>query len=262
VAFEGGLKMKQIYICIWLLTWISCIQPTYDPPEEAKELLELWRYDHDLVADPLLLNLNDTLFNSGGQDLFAVDANTGKEFWKVQAVDSFSLGGRVFISSGDQIVTNQRNRTIAWNKKTGSFLWQTIYDDRLDEPRLTGNHTATPKGYAIATNSNRVLILDKQGTITYTKKLDRNFRISGVSYYEDKIYINQSNTVHGALEEGRITVFDLQSGDSLWAYDTQNDGFFEQPIFENGVLFAGTRGNSEFSEIIALDAKTGNVIWK
>jgi|GEM_PF-574128 outer membrane protein assembly factor BamB len=245
-----------------VVLFTSCIQPTYSPPEEAKELLQLWRYDHDLIADPLILNLNDTLFNSGGQDLFAIDANSGDEFWKVQAVDSFSLGGRVFISSGSQLVNNQRKRTIAWDKKTGTFLWETIYNDRYDEPRLTGNHSSTPNGYAIATNSNRVLILDKYGNVTYTKKLDRRFRISGVSYYQNRIYVNQSNTVHGALEEGRITVFDLQTGDSLWAYDTQNDGFFEQPVFEDGVLFAGTRGNSELSEVIALDANSGNLIWK
>jgi outer membrane protein assembly factor BamB len=76
------------------------------------------------------------------------------------------------------------------------------------------------------------------------------------------LFIGQTNTVHGGLTQGRIRAFDASTGDSLWTYQTDNDGFYTRTYVQDGVVYGGTKGNSPNSEVVALDATTGQVIWQ
>ena len=64
------------------------------------------------------------------------------------------------------------------------------------------------------------------------------------------------------MTQGRIRAFDASTGDSLWTYQTDNDGFDARMYVQDGVVYGGTKGNSPNSEVVALDAATGQIIWK
>ena len=54
------------------------------------------------------------------------------------------------------------------------------------------------------------------------------------------------------MTQGRIRAFDASTGDSLWTYQTDNDGFYRRIYVQDGVVYGGTKGccNSPNSETI------------
>lgn len=244
-----------------VLLFQSCFKTPVEPKNE-NELLRLWDYTYEIVGDAAPVISGDTIYASGGLYLFALKQSDGSLIWQSQIDNDSELKGQKLLLKENQIVANHRLNIRGWNKKTGELQWQFDYPDGI-EPRQNGNHSVTSNGYAFAAFDRKFFILDTMGKLILTKQMDRNYGILGITYANNRIYLGQRNAVNGALTLGRITTLNAETGDSLWAFDTDQGGFtWTAPIVENSILYASTIGNSDGEIAIALNAVTGEEIWR
>ncbi|MCH2450697.1 MAG: PQQ-binding-like beta-propeller repeat protein [Gracilimonas sp.] len=254
--------MKYLILIITIAFIQSCFESPTDPKTEKQNLSEVWSYEHGTVGDaPPIISMN-TIYASGGLYLFALNQDTGEKIWQAQIDNDSELKGKLLLMKENQIVANHLDRIRGWNRITGNLEWEYVYSDDL-EPRLIGDHVVTKDGYAFNASNGKFFVLNELGKLILEKQLDRNYAVQGLAYYEDHLFIGQKYTVTGALTLGRITVLNAQTGDSLWAFDTDQGGFsWVAPIVEDGVLYASTIGNSSGEIAIALDAETGEELWR
>jgi len=253
----------------WLLLTtiiaISCCFPTSGTSPKNNDdpaLVQLWDYSFNVAAIATPLLSNDTLFAAADQYIFALDANTGDVLWQTVNDLTNYLQATGYVKKGDQIVAHHTNSTKAWNTVTGELEWEFPFNREAGlEPLGRGRYSVTPKGYAIPSRFNSFYILSDRGELVEHTQVDPKFRVNGVRYFDEKLFVGQGQTLNGAKTIGRITVLDEQTGDSLWAYNTEHNSF-GTPKIVDGVLYNGTSGNSNFYLFLALDPSSGNAIWE
>jgi outer membrane protein assembly factor BamB len=241
-------------------------------PSKPEGLTEIWRYEHGIVGDAPPVVSDDMVFASGGLYLYAITENTGEMVWKAEVDNDMELQGHILLNDDRSIVACHRDgdeiKIRSWHKVNGVLEWERVYIDDPNsqdlEPVLLGGHTVIGEdnSYAFVARNSEIFILNERGEQTLRKKLDNHYSIRGIAYTNGKLLMGQGRTIHGGLTLGRITALDTASGDSLWAYDTEDGGFLAPPIVEDGVMYAGAVGNSPVKEFVALDAETGEVIWR
>lgn len=247
------------------LNFLGCIFSTEpEKPAEKINLEQIWVYDHSESGDATPLLSNDTLFASADQYVFALEANTGKLIWREENDINLVLQGNKFLKSGNQIVAHHVKSTKAWNATTGILEWEYENDpESRNEARRTGKDEITDKGYTIASLFSRFYTLNNNGIVVQTRDFDPSFGVSGVCHWKDEIIVTQFNSVNGALTLGRLTAINTNSGDSLWSYNTRYGGFSRaKPIVEDGVLYAGTVGNSETRLFLAFELEQQTPKWE
>ena len=250
-------------ICISILGLLaSCFGSPTDEPKEDVELLQLWSVNHGTAGDAPPVIHEDKIIMSGGLFVYALEEETGEEIWKYQFEDDNILQGRIFLINGNQVAVAHTDKIRAWNISNGSLQWEFDYEANKLKPRLIGKHVSFQNKYGFTSERSKLFVLNRSGDIEMVKYLDSEFGVQGLTFFNDKLYVSQGNTIHGLLTIGRITVLNAQTGDSLWAYNTERSGFSEAPIIEDGILYAGTIGNSPENTFVALDAETGEVIWE
>lgn len=241
----------------------SCFGSPTDEPREDMELLKIWSVDHGTVGDARPILHDGKIIMSAGLYVYALDKETGEEIWKSQFEEDNVLQGRIFLINHTQVVAAHTDKIRAWNLSDGVLEWEFDYEVNGLEPRLTGKHISFGDKYGFTSERSRYFILNNSGDAEKVISLDTEYGVQGLAYYGGNLFIGQANTVHGLLTLGRITAMDAQTGDSLWAYDTENSGFiWAAPIVKNGVIYAGSSGNSPNNEFIALNSETGDLIWK
>ncbi|MEP5945446.1 MAG: hypothetical protein ABJ356_12855, partial [Balneola sp.] len=122
--------MRNLTRCfVWsifpIALFISCIQPTYSPPEEAKELLKLWNHQYVVAgvpsAAPLVLD-SDLIIITGAKNLIALNHETGSAIWEGEIEGEGALQGRRFLDNNQMIVSVHNNHLVAWDKNSGDLL--------------------------------------------------------------------------------------------------------------------------------------------
>jgi len=237
----------------------SCFGTPTDQPIE-NVLKQIWSYNYDIVGDAPSVVSGDTIYAPGGLYLFALNAEDGRLIWQKEIDTNSELKGQKLLIKDNQIVANHLESIRSWNRETGELFWEYTYSDEL-EPRRNGNHTNTDIGFVFCAFRSQFFVLDLTGKELFSKKLDENFGVLGVTSSENRFYLSQRNTINGALTLGRITALDA-NGDSLWAYNTENGGFFVSSYLEENLLYVGTQGNSSKSEVVTLNIDNGGAVWK
>ena len=256
------MKMKSSIFILLLLS--SCFGGPVDPKgDKVKDLVILWQYAYDVLGFPEAPPLvsGDKIYMSGDQYLTQLKETDGSTGWRTLVDTERPLRGQKFLHHAEQVAAVHDGVIKGWNKLTGEQEWEYTYSDSL-EPRRNGNIDETENGYVFSALNSKLFILSQNGELMLEKQLDNAYSVMGVTYANDKLYLGQRNTVHGALTLGRITALNAQTGDSLWAFDTDQGGFtWAAPIVEDGVVYAGTYlGNP--SRVFALNAETGEKIWE
>jgi outer membrane protein assembly factor BamB len=227
----------------------------------------LWQAPMELVDIPqaeLLVINNEHLIYSGERELLtAISVDDGSLVWKSDIYDGRALRTNQLLYSEQyhRIYGTHFENIMAWNAGTGTLKYER--SDSLDgfSGYRGGFNTFLTNGIAMLAEYEDVHIL--------TWDLNRQFSIDNpywgtfsVTYDGTRLFIGQRKTIHGGLTQGRIRAFDASTGDSLWTYQTDNDGFHTRLYVQDGVVYGGTKGNSPNSEVVALDAATGQVIWQ
>lgn len=238
--------------------FISCIQPTYSPPEEVEELLKLWNHQYIVAgvpsAAPLVLD-SDLIIITGAKNLIALNHETGSAIWEGEIEGEGALQGRRLLENNLMIVSVHNNHLVAWDKNSGDLLINDGYS--LYE---LGRNNILKENFLMVGDTLDAYIINSNGSLKYS--IDVPFASFGITGFENKLFLSQGKTIHGALTKGKIRAFDFESGDSLWTFETDEGGFIRtSSIAENGVVYAGTYlGNP--SRVFALDAETGEMIWE
>ena len=232
--------LKVIVISIFLLS-ISCLgSPTEPPTKKDVELSQLWNFEHGTVGAAPPIIYDDKVIMSGGLFVYALDEETGDEIWKQQFEDDNILKGQVFLINGNQVVVAHIDKIRAWNVMTGNSEWEFDYDTNEVKPRLIGSHISFEDKYGFTSEQSKFFTLNKCGQLISIKELDKKFDVQGLPLIKKTCPLSM-----------------------LSSYNTEKGGFINvAPIVENGVVYAGTIGNSPTDIAVALNAETGEVIWE
>lgn len=257
--------MKIKYLLLILSIVITACNTTDNENKETETKLKiLWHFDYELAGYPESspLIIENTVFMIGDEFLNSLELETGKLKWRSLADPDRALRGKKILNLDEHIVIAHYDYIRSWHKDSGKELWRFDYSKDL-EPRLNGNVCVTENGFAFNSFKGLFFVLNKLGGLDLVKELHSDYSVMGLGYEEGRLFIGQRKTVTGALTLGRITALDAQTGDSLWAFDTDQGGFtWSPPIVENGILYASTIGNSPGEIAIALHAETGEEIWR
>lgn len=254
--------MKNIIFLIFLGTClIRCIGDTVDPETPLTNSLKvLWTHPIELVdtpdTDPLIVN--EWMIYSGEVEMTALNITTGKKIWGYEIGEGRAINSKYLAYSAyrDAIYFGHDEDFIVLNLQTGK-VELSVKDIALS----IGGHINIYDGYVVIGDTIDAYNIDLDGNIRTIYSMD--FGTSSVVSDNQSLYFSHVKNINGGLTLGRITAVDLVSGDSLWAYNTQNGGFYwARPILEDGILYAGTRGNSPANVFVALHSKTGEPLWE
>lgn len=246
--------LLSIYLWGFLLS--SC--GTNPGENDNKSLEQIWNYQYENLgapnARPLIIN-DEMILITGGVHLTALNINDGSMKWDGYIDGQRDLDGKILLNTAQVVASVHSKNLISWDIKTG----EKIIDQDYSLFRL-GRNSSFENGFLMIGDTLDVYVINLDGTLKYS--IDIPFASFGSSYAKGKIYLGQSKTSNGALSLGKIRAFDLETGDSLWAFATNNSGFEVAPIIENGILYASTIGNSATEIAVALNAETGEEVWK
>jgi len=258
------MTIKNYIINSIIILALSC--PSTQSEPENPSLNVNWKTPTNLVDTPnseLLLIENKTLVFSGQAELLtAISIDDGSPIWQTDLYDGRALRSDHLLYSKEKnkIIGRHFNNIMVWNSTNGVNVFELSDSlNGISSSRVNFN-TLTNNGFAIVGEYNDAHIMDWDGELRYSIRIP--WSTFSVDYFESKLFIGQRNTVNGGLTQGRIRAFNAAMGDSLWTYQTDNGGFYEKIYVEDGVVYGGTRGNSPNSEVVALDAKTGAVVWQ
>ena len=245
--------------------FISCIQPTYSPPEEVEELKIFWHKETNLIdapdAQPLVIEESKLIY-TGELELVAIDSKNGDEIWRgiIDNERALVCEKLVFDEKRRRIITNHKKDIKIWDSETGESIVTLTKEDGVQSFNL-GRHAVLEDGYAIIGDTLDAYVINPDGSIRFSVQFE--FASAGLAYLNNKLFMTMGKTITGALTKGKIIAFDVQTGDSLWSYITDNSGFTRaEPIISNSILYAGTVGNSPENTFVALNSETGELIWE
>jgi outer membrane protein assembly factor BamB len=242
----------------------SCISA---PPEDPRplNLQIIWKTSTNNIdapdVQPLIVD-DAKIIISGQQDLVAVNINTGDELWRGAIGDEEALVSALLLydEKRKRILSNHKEDFKAWDSITGELLF-TLTGESGVQTFALGKHVVLEDGYGLIGDTLDAYVIKPNGSIRYTIQVP--FASAGLAYSENTLYMTMGKTINGGLTKGKIVAFNVQSGDSLWAYNTNDGGFISiAPVIENNILYASTFGNSTLDEAVALDTQTGEVIWR
>lgn len=252
------------YILIMIVTATSCIGNEPEVNEEAK-LEVLWsRHTNNIDApdtEPLIIE-NSKIIYTGEIDLVAVNIENGEEQWRGTIDNERALisDKLLYDEKKQRVFANHMNDIKVWDSKTGELLF-TLTEESGVQAFSRGKHVVLDEGYGIIGDTLDAYVIESDGEIRYSIQVP--FASAGLAFSQNKLYMTMGKTIHGLLTRGKIIAFDSQNKDSLWGYNTDKGGFNSvAPVVENGILYAGTVGNSPEKVFVALDAETGEVIWE
>ncbi|MCP9292255.1 PQQ-binding-like beta-propeller repeat protein [Gracilimonas sediminicola] len=255
--------MKALELVIILFFISSCFGENPAKIEEKDvELKILWEKDTNIIdspsAQPLIIDDSVIVF-TGEVSIRAVRVSDGEMKWSGEVDGENALNTKVLLYTDDRIVSAHKNKVLGWDVRIGEKILEINKQDQVSV-FSRGRNSVVDNGFALIGDTLDAYIFDSSGKTRFN--IDVDFGSLALGYANKNVYLGQSKTINGALTLGKLRAFDSQSGDSLWVYTTENGGFNESIFIEDKILFASTFGNSPKNEAVALDAETGELIWR
>ncbi len=248
----------------FVLFMLSC--PNTPKVKGETKLEVIWNTSTNLVDSPktdLLLINNEKLVYTGEEELVAISVEGGSEIWRAEIEGWRALYNRqemLYESNRELIISTHFENVLVWNAINGEKLYELSDSINGISASRIGYNSLNSDGYLIVGYPTDLYLLNWNGSVR--DRIEIPIASTSVTYSEEILYLGQTKTVHGGLTQGRIRAFHATTADSLWTYQTDNDGFTSKIYFHDGIVYGGTKGNSPSSEVVALDAETGQVIWK
>lgn len=198
------------------------------PGEGPRQFHHLkWKFPtgNRIVSSPVLSN-NKIYFGSDDGNVYAVDAESGRQIWKRSTKGP--VASTPAIANGLVYVNSYDGNFYALNAETGALKWKFATEgERRFEAK--GLHGMQPKNQTIADPFD--------------------------------IYLSSPVVAEGAVYfgsgDGNVYALDAATGDLRWKFKT-DDVVHASPAFANGTVFIG----SWDSYFYAIDAKSGKERWR
>ncbi|XBQ15499.1 MAG: PQQ-binding-like beta-propeller repeat protein [Oceanicaulis sp.] len=193
--------------------------------------------------------------HGGGMTLFALDAETGAEVWRAEALTPFhsaptAADGRVYATTDD-------NELLAIDIATGEILWthrsiaETARLLTAPSPAVLGDVVIAP-----FTSGEVVALRAQTGTVLWSDSLTRTGGLTPLSSINDIAAspIIIGDNVYAMSHSGILASFDLRTGERVW---TLPAGGLHAPYLAGDYLFLVTTE----AEVAAIDRRSGAVRW-
>lgn len=226
----------------------------------------VWEKQLDVVGVPALNDglvvAGDTVFAGSGMGLCALEASTGREFWKNTSwkqregtTATLSLGAAVLVGSvqWDALYGN--------NARTGELLWRVEKEGVRNRASSPAMHDGVM--YFIS-NSSLFVISIRTGQILVRKKLPYSVDVTSTPLVTDHTII------FGTARNGMLAL-DRETLEEKWNYMTGDAMIYTAPYvctpasqIESSPVLAGKQvlfGSSE-GAFYALDCEAGTLCWK
>ena len=199
---------------------------------------------HGLVAN------TDTAYLSAGNQVYAIDVNTGSEKWRYpEKPNTKGFYANPVLTPDEQLlIPSYDNKLYSLNPATGSENWN--FEDssnRLIASPLVVNDTIyqpSSDGYIYA--------LDMKGRVVWKKE-------TGGPLWAQPASDSDCNCIYVASMDHTVYSFDASTGELLWHTPELGGAMVGTPaVGPDGGLYVGTFGN----EMLALDASDGSILWR
>jgi outer membrane protein assembly factor BamB/plastocyanin len=219
---------------------------------------QLWKveYDAPTIGPNGLAYEDGVLFGTTNGEVFALDAESGKEVWKKRIL-KYDFGVAEGQNLGFTIQPAVRNgvlylseaaragggRAFGFDAKTGEQLWAF---DTTDEPQGDG----TPSGGAWNTP-----LVDDEGNVYYSVANGYYSHNSPKSTQNERLYTNS------------LVKLDGETGELLWHYQALPNDFWDWDLHLSPVLADDDGKNlvvtgGKLGYVIAVDPESGEEVWK
>jgi outer membrane protein assembly factor BamB len=193
---------------------------------------------------PLIVD-SKVYFGCMNHNLYAVDANTGKEVWRFRTQERIGASapvhhnGRIFFGSHDY-------NFYALDAKTGELLWKFKMEGSTTSPSSVYNETV----YVGSIDRNLYALNACDGTLKW--KFETRDRISSrPTIHEGKVFL-------GSYDRN-LYCLDAETGRLLWKFGTQGEVHSLNPfVIHKGVIYFGSFDN--ILRAVRLDDRA--LLWK
>lgn len=183
---------------------------------------------------------------SPDQNVYSLEALTGKVVWKYTAGEHETFGsspavsnGIVYIGSGD---SGPGGSLYAFDASTGVLKWKYTPGDTVgSSPAIYGGIVY------FGSHDKNVYALDAITGALIWKYTTGDIIISSPAVFDNVVYISS--------RDSNLYALDTVTGNLKWKYRT---GPVESPIVSGGIIYAG----SSSGDLYALDASKGTLKWK
>ena len=247
----------------------------YSGPEPRQFHRVKWKFPtgNRIVSSPVIQG-KTIYFGSDDGNIYAVDAESGRQMWK--CVTKGAVSSTPAVANGAVYATSYDGRLYALNSKTGATKWKfTTEGERRFEAK--GLHGMQPRNQTIADPfdiylSSPVVV---QNTVYFGSGDGNLYAVDAISG-ELKWKFKTGDVIHAspAYADGLIYfgswdsyfyAVDAANGKERWRFHGGEDplihnqvGFQSSPTVANGVVYTGCRD----SNVYALDAATGKEKWR
>jgi outer membrane protein assembly factor BamB len=189
-------------------------------------------------------------FGSGDQNIYALNAITGKLAWKFKTgsivhTTAAVQDGKVYIGSFDGYFycLNSANGKLVWKFKT---VGQTYF------PKGEINGSANffqDKIYFGARDFNFYALDQEHGFCHWNLRFQRGWAVTKPAFKDSVLFI-------GTSDDHLLLALDPGNGRTLWKADLQYN-IFAEPTFSDSMLYVGTL----MGKLFAIQRRNGNIAW-
>jgi outer membrane protein assembly factor BamB len=210
---------------------------------------ELWRFRAGAIESSPLLVDGVLYVGSWDENVYAVDARTGRARWSFQTGDE--VKGAAAYGKGTVFIASYDGNVYALDARSGKLRWEAAAQDRLGGQ---GNWYATPavaygrvfigntdgKVYAFGARSGELLWAQSTGSYIY----------SSAAVWDRKVFVGS--------HDGRLYALDAATGDQVWSFDA-GAAISGSPTVLAGIVYASTVRGPE--RTYGVDARSGRRVW-
>jgi len=212
----------------------------------------LWGYKGGLHIDEALAADGVIYAGQGDGHLCAVNAQSGRELWKVGCGP---LRSSPIITDGTIVTISWDGEVRAFQANTGRALWSLEAGDRTADPT-----SADGVVYVGASDGHLRVFADSSGNLLWDSQVGAD--VTGLTVVD--------NVVYAATVDNHLRAFDASGGEQLWDLDATEGSapppeYFQAysgnaaagPIVSNGIVYVGLVGD----RVYAVDVRDGRVLW-
>jgi len=189
-------------------------------------------------------------FGSGDQNIYALNASTGKQVWKFKTgsvvhTTAAVSNGKIYIGSFDGYFycLNSANGKLTWKFKT---VGQTYF------PKGEINGSANPFGNKIyfgARDFNFYALDTAKGFCHWNLRFQRGWAVTKPVFKDSILFL-------GTSDDHAMLAIDPLNGNIIWKADLKYN-IFGDPAFSDSMLYVGTL----MGKLFGIDRKTGRILW-
>ncbi len=219
----------------------------------------LWTADLDAGASSgLSYNRGQLYFGTQNGEVIALSASGGEVLWRTRLSTQIMTPPQVNDASRQLVVQTAAGKVSALDELTGRILWN--YES--SEPLLTLHGTATPLVVPSATfagfANGRVVALDnRNGQLAWDVRAavpSGRTDIERLVDVDGQPLLTSKGMLVVTSYQGRLIALDPSSGRGIW--ERKDSSFYPAVEGFGNILYV-----DEGSNIVALDARTGGVLW-